>query len=121
MKKNKLSNFVIFCVLLLTAFGCQSNFLDTKYDTYNTPQTVATSYNTLFSFANEFYTQIPNGFTTIDNNLFAAATDEAQQSASSFNAKIFNNGTLSAYTNPLSGLYKTYNDYPQFIQFSILA
>jgi hypothetical protein len=110
MKKNKLFNFVIFGVLLLTAFGCQSSFLDTKYDTYNTPQTVATSYSTLFSFANEFYTQIPNGFTIIDNNLFAAATDEAQQSASSFNAKIFNNGTLSAYTNPLSGLYKTYYD-----------
>jgi hypothetical protein len=110
MKKNKLYSFVIAGVLLMTAFGCQSNFLDTKYDTSLTPQAIASNRGTLFSFANTFYAPIQYGFTTLDNNLFAAASDEMQQSASSSNANFFNNGTLSPYTNPLWGLYKTYYD-----------
>ena len=110
MKKNKLYSFVISVVLLLTAFGCRNEFLNTKYDTNITPQEIATNRYLIFSFANEFYTQLQYGFTVIDNNLFAEASDEAQQSASSSNAPIFNNGTLNAYNNPLSGLYKTYYD-----------
>ena len=110
MKKNKLYNLIISGVLLLTALGCQKSFLDTKYDTDLTPEDVATNRGTLTSFANQFYSQIQYGFTALDNNLFAAASDEAQQSASSSNAQIFNNGTLNPYNNPLSGLYKTYFD-----------
>jgi hypothetical protein len=110
MKKNRIKNFVITGTLLLAAVGCQSNFLDTKYDTNLTPGNLATNRYLIFSVANEFYPQLQNGFTAIDNNLFASASDEAQQSASSSNVSIFNNGTLSAYSNPLSGLYKTYYD-----------
>jgi hypothetical protein len=110
MKKNKLYSLVISGVLLLAAFGCQSDFLNTKFDTNLTPQNLATNRYLIFSFANEFYPQLQNGFTALDNNLFAASSDEAQQSSSTSNAQIFNNGTLSAYNNPLSGLYKTYYD-----------
>jgi hypothetical protein len=110
MKKNKLYSFVISGILLLTVFGCKKDFLNTKYDTNLTPEDVTTNRSTLFSFGNEFYTQIQYGFTALDNNLFAAVSDEAQQSASSSNAQIFNNGTLNAYNNPLWGLYKTYYD-----------
>lgn len=111
MKINKLYSFVVAGLLLLTAFGCQSDFLDTKVDVHKTPEDLSSTGNgTLTALANDFYMQIQNGFTAIDNNLFASATDEAQQSASTFNAKIFNNGTLSPYNNPFGGLYQTYYD-----------
>jgi hypothetical protein len=109
MKKNKIYNFVISGIMLLTAVGCQ-DFLDTKIDTASTDASIASDRNTLFNFANNFYPQIQYGFTAIDNNLFAAVTDEAQQAAKSSNATILNNGTLNAYSNPMSGLYKTYYD-----------
>ena len=109
MKKNKIYNFVISGIMLLTAVGCQ-DFLDTKIDTASTDASIASDRGTLFSFANNFYPQIQYGFTAIDNNLFAAVTDEAQTASKSSNAQILNNGTLNPYNNPLSGLYKTYYD-----------
>jgi len=109
MKKNKICYFVISGIMLLSTFGCK-DYLDTKIDIYNTDASLASNRANLFSFANQFYTQIQTGFTTIDNNLFATCTDEAQQAAKSSNAQIFNNGTLNPYNNPLSGLYKTYYD-----------
>lgn len=88
--------------------GCKKGFLDTKVDFYATPATVITDRNTLYSFANDFYTSLPYGFTSLDNNLFAAATDEAQQTATgSSNALLFNQGSLSPTINPDAASYKT--------------
>jgi hypothetical protein len=109
MKKNKIYNFVISGIMLLTAVGCQ-DFLDTKIDTASTDAALASDRGSLTNFANQFYTQIQTGFTAIDNNLFATATDEAQTVLKTSNVNIFNNGTLNPYNNPLSGLYKTYYD-----------
>ena len=78
----------------------QKDFLDTKYDVYRTPEQIATDRGTLFTFANAFYTQLPNGFTALDNNLFAAASDEAQQTSNSAQgALLFNQGILSSTSN----------------------
>lgn len=109
MKKIKSYIIILSGIILLAGTGCQ-DILDTRFDTSRTQGSLLSDRNTLFSFANQFYVNLPNGFTAIDNNLFATATDEAQQSSNSFNAKVFNDGILSAYNNPLSGLYKKYYD-----------
>src|SRR5882757_8989119 len=102
---------VLAGILLAGASGCQKHFLDTKIDTYATPTTIATDRTTLFSFANAFYTALPNGFTALDNNLFAAATDEMQQTAAySTGALIFNQAGLNPNNNPDGGSYKTLYD-----------
>ncbi|MEI6754500.1 MAG: RagB/SusD family nutrient uptake outer membrane protein [Paludibacter sp.] len=111
MKNKKLYSIVVSGILLLNFFGCQSNFLDTGYDTMQTPQIIATNRSTLFLFANQFYANLQqSGFSIIDNNLLAAASDEAQQVASSSSAQTFNNGMITSYNNPLSGYYKNYYD-----------
>ncbi|MDB5110336.1 MAG: putative outer membrane protein involved in nutrient binding [Mucilaginibacter sp.] len=100
---------LIPAVILLFAFlGCKKSFLETKIDTFETPTAAATDRSTLFSFGNAFYTSLQYGFTVLDNNLFASASDEAQQIAPISNAMIFNQGGLNPNNNPDAGLYKTY-------------
>jgi hypothetical protein len=83
-------------VIASAVSGCTKFSLDTKIDTYRTPATIATDRATLFSFANAFYVDIPNGYTSLDGNLFDAASDDAQQTAKySTNAQLFNEGALS--------------------------
>ncbi len=101
---------VLIAIALLGSVGCKKDFLDTKIDTFETPTTIATDRNTLFSFGNAFYTQLQYGFTALDNNLFAAASDEAQQTSAISNALIFNEGSLNPNNNPDGGIYKTLYD-----------
>ncbi len=106
--KNKYGFFLVAAVILTS--GCSKDFLDTKIDTQETPEAAATDRGTLWVFANAFYSPMTNGYTILDNNLLAAATDEAQQTATSSNANYFNQGTINANVNPLSYLYKNYYD-----------
>jgi hypothetical protein len=106
----KFKNRFILVAAVLLISGCTKDFLNTKIDTQETPQATATDRGTLWSFANAFYSPMTNGFTILDNNLLAAATDEAQQTAVSSNANYFNQGTINASVNPLSYLYKNYYD-----------
>ncbi len=105
---------VLAAVLLLGSSGCEKDFLDTKIDIYATPVTIATDRATLFSFANAFYASLPYGFTSLDNNLFAAASDEAQQTTVyNTNAQIFNQGGLNSNSIVMSsgsGTYKSLYD-----------
>jgi len=91
---------IIAVILLLGSSGCQKNFLDTKIDTYATPAAIITDRGTLYSFADEFYTSLPYGYNTLDGNLFAAASDEAQQTMSGGSALYFNQGVLSPTVTP---------------------
>lgn len=105
--------YVPLIPLLLTILlsGCDKDFLDTKIDTYNTPSSIITNRSTLFYFANAFYTSLPNGFAAIDNNLFAAASDEAQQTSTASSSVLnFNQGTISATNIPESGRYQNLYD-----------
>ena len=99
---NKIYNYIAIVALaiLLGFSSCEKGFLDTKIDNYQTPETIKTNRGTLSSFANAFYSSIQNGFIALDGNLFAAATDEAQQTRSSRSALIFNQGILNANNNP---------------------
>jgi hypothetical protein len=98
IKYNNLS--ILAVILLLGSSGCSKNFLDTKIDTYATPATIITDRSTLYTFADEFYTSLPYGYNTLDGNLFAAASDEAQQTVSGGNALYFNQGVLSPTITP---------------------
>jgi hypothetical protein len=106
MKRNSIYS-ILFAIAFFTIGGC-SDFLDTKIDRITTPDRIATRYGTLWDFARAFYTPIQYGFTILDNNLFAAASDEAQQTAAISSASYFNKGTINASVNPLSHLYMYY-------------
>ena len=101
---------LLFLVILSTAIGCKKDFLLTRIDTNATDSTMNTNAAYLFYSANAFYTALQYGYSSLDGNLFAAATDEAQQTVSTNNTLIFNNASINANSNPEAGLYKTYYD-----------
>lgn len=88
----------------LLASSCDK-YLDTGLDINNTSETVATSRSSLWSFANAFYTPIIYGYSVIDSNIFASASDEAQQTSASSNVIYFNKGIVNASVNPLWTYY----------------
>lgn len=95
-------------LLLLFLFGlasCGESFLDSGIDRDHTPETIVTDRNTIWQFANAMYAPIQYGFSELDDNIFAAATDEAQQTATSADAFVFNKGILSPTNNPIEGRY----------------
>src|SRR5690554_3937934 len=100
--------YIIFLAVIAYSFvGCE-DFLDTRIDVYDTIDRLETRRATLNNFANAYYTPMQYGFTVIDNNLFAAASDEAQQTAPVSDVSYFNRGIISPDVNPLSGLYNNY-------------
>jgi hypothetical protein len=100
---------IALCVIgALGLASCSKDFLDTKIDTNATPKTIITDRATLYTFGNAFYASLPNGFTAIDNNLFASVSDEAQQTLPVNQAQIFNQGALNANSNPDEAAYKRF-------------
>lgn len=95
MVKDKLS--ILFCLVLLSA--C-SKVLDTKLDTKLTDKDISNNYSNLRDFGYAAYTNVQNGFNSIDNNIFASATDDAEQTQPTSQAQFFNNGSWSAFYNP---------------------
>jgi hypothetical protein len=110
MKLKHLKTVILFVSTLALSTGC-SDFLDTKIDTFLTPEAVETNRGTLWSFANSMYTPIVNGFTTLDGNFFAQVSDEGQRTQENGNTYIYNRGILSqdnvlvATNNIYSSLY----------------
>ncbi|MCW3089408.1 MAG: RagB/SusD family nutrient uptake outer membrane protein [Ferruginibacter sp.] len=100
MKRQRLYSSMIICFAALCLLSCKKDFLDTKIDTSQTQQTLNSNYSTLFSLANAPYNYLRNEFTIIDNNLFAAVSDEAVQTTPISNVKLFNNGSWNANSNP---------------------
>lgn len=98
---------IYFILSVLVLVSC-NDFLDTRIDTNMTPKDLETNRGTLWAFAAAFYTPISYRFEILDNNLFAAATDEAQQTAASGDVYYFNKGIISADVNPLAYLYNEY-------------
>lgn len=99
------SIFATLCAGMME--GC-SDFLDTSLDQNETGQSIETTLSTLWKFGNAFYTPITNGYTVLDSNLFAAASDEAQQTKVLCDANYFNQGVINANLNPISNLYTNY-------------
>lgn len=107
MKTKNTYILLFLSLLMVVVLGCQKSFLDTKIDTAQTQETINSNYSTLAQFAVAPYVYLRNEFTLLDNNLFAAACDEAVQTASSSNASLFNKGSWNATNNP-DNYYSSY-------------
>jgi len=93
----------IYSLIFIITFGFLINscdILNTKIDTLLTDKNIATNYYTIWSFGYAPYTFLQNGFNSVDGNLFAAVSDEAEQTAPSSAAQYFNLGNWNAYNNP---------------------
>jgi len=80
--------------MAMMLLGCE-DFLETKIDTNLTPEALETNRSTLWNFGNSVYSPMLSGFFALDNNFFAAASDEGQRTQESGHSYIFNRGTLS--------------------------
>jgi len=98
---NMIKHIIIVFLLASTASisGCKKS-IDTRIDTSLTDKDIASDYTRLWNFGYAPYTYVKNGFSAIDHNLFAAATDEAEQTAAGSGAQLFNEGSWSAFNNP---------------------
>ena len=94
-------------MIALVTSAC-SDFLDTSLDRSQTGETIVTNRGSVWGFANAFYSPIGYGFGTIDSNIFATASDEAQQTSAQSNVIYFNKGMLNENTNPLFTYYRNY-------------
>ena len=99
------TRYIVLAILAATLTVSCEKFLDTSLDLNSSGETVETNRGTIWSFANAFYSPIIYGYSVIDGNLFAAASDEAQQTAASSNALYFNKGMLNESVNPLWTYY----------------
>lgn len=102
-----MQKLTIYIFILLVLSACSKDFLNTKIDSAETDKTLNSDYSTLISLGNAPYAYVRNGFVALDNNIFAAATDEAEQTSGSSNAQLFNQGSWNATTNP-DAYYSSY-------------
>ena len=105
MKTRKHLLIVLLSVSVLA--GACSKFLDTGLDIRSTSETLETNRGTIWSFANAFYSPMIYGYSVIDGNLFASASDEAEQTSAASNVIYFNKGILHRSVNPL---WTSYNN-----------
>jgi hypothetical protein len=84
------------------------NVLDTREDIMYTDEMIASNYNTIKGFGYTAYSYVRNGFQSIDGNLFAPVSDEAEQTASTSQSQLFNTASWNAFNNP-DDVYE--NDY----------
>lgn len=108
MKKTIIRLSFLTAICAMTALQGCSKFLDTCLDTNRTSETIKTERSSIWYFANAFYTPINYGYSVIDNNLFASASDEAQQTSAASDVIYFNNGIINQNVNPLSMYYNNY-------------
>lgn len=96
---------ILFAGIVLS--GCET-FLDTKKDVNLTTQDIQSNYKRLWDFGYASYMRLINGFYPIDNNLFAAVSDEAEFTLSSSQTQLFNEGSWNAVNNPNNVYYYYY-------------
>lgn len=103
----KLRYIISAFVIALMSSAC-SDFLNTSLDRNQTGETIGTDRSTIWYFGYAFYSPIGYGYTMIDNNIFATASDEAQQTSASSDVIYFNKGMLNESVNPLFYCYQNY-------------
>lgn len=94
-------------VIALMSSAC-SDFLNTSLDRNQTGETITTDRNSIWYFGNAFYSPIGYGYRMIDDNIFATASDEAEQTSASSTVIYFNKGMLNESVNPLFYCYQNY-------------
>ncbi len=95
-----MKRYIKLCLLSVILFGVSCDHLDTRLDTQATDETIETGYSALFGFGYAPYSFLHSGFYTLSGNLFAAATDEGENTDPSSDAQMFNLGAISPYVNP---------------------
>ncbi|MBQ8421666.1 MAG: RagB/SusD family nutrient uptake outer membrane protein [Bacteroidales bacterium] len=98
--------YIISALAVALMSSACSDFLDTSLDRNQTGETIVTDRSSIWYFGYAFYSPIGYGYTTIDNNIFATASDEAQQTSASSQVIYFNKGMLNESVNPLFYLYQ---------------
>lgn len=94
----KTKYLIVITFLAAGIVSCEK--LDTKIDTSLTEENVASDFTTVKGFGYTAYSKLNTGFNSVDYNLFAAVSDEAEQTASSSEAQLFNSGSWNAFNNP---------------------
>ena len=107
MQIMKIRTIISAFVIALVSSAC-GDFLDTSIDRNSTGQTIATNYSSIWGFGRAFYTPLGYGFGMIDSNIFATASDEAQQTSAQSNVIYFNKGMVNENVNPLFTYYRNY-------------
>ena len=107
MQIMKIRTILSAFVIALVSSAC-SDFLNTSVDRNSTGETIATNYSSIWGFGRAFYTPIGYGFGMIDSNIFATASDEAQQTSAQSTVIYFNKGMLNENVNPLFTYYRNY-------------
>ena len=106
MQIMKIRTILSVIVIALVSSAC--DFLETSVDRNSTGETIKTNYSAIWGFGRAFYTPIGYGFGMIDSNIFATASDEAQQTSAQSNVIYFNKGMLNENINPLFTYYRNY-------------
>ncbi len=104
-----MKRYIKLCLLAVILLGTSCDHLDTRLDTQDTDETIGTGYSALFGFGYAPYSFLHSGFYTLDGNLFAAATDEAENTDPGSDAQLFNLGAISPYVNPDNPYSNNYN------------
>ena len=107
MQIMKIRTIISAFAIALVSSAC-GDFLDTSIDRNSTGQTIATNYSSIWGFGRAVYTPLGYGFGMIDSNIFATASDEAQQTSAQSNVIYFNKGMLNENINPLFTYYRNY-------------
>ena len=107
MQIMKIRTIISSLVIALVSSAC-GDFLDTSIDRNSTGETIATNYSSIWGFGRAFYTPLGYGFGMIDSNIFATASDEAQQTSAQSNVIYFNKGMVNENVNPLFTYYRNY-------------
>ena len=107
MQIMKIRTIISAFVIASISSAC-SGFLDTSIDRNSTEETIKTNYSSIWGFGRAIYTPLGYGFGMIDSNIFATASDEAQQTSAQSNVIYFNKGMLNENVNPLFTYYRNY-------------
>lgn len=109
----------LYFALLLLLISC--DLLDTKIDTLYTQESVDSDYSKIRDLGYAGYTHLLNGFWRMDNNIAAAMSDEAEQTASPSRVQMFNEGSWNAFDNPddvYSACYEGIRNVNYFLEYS---
>src|SRR5690606_12645208 len=104
-------NRKIQCLVLLILVGMLTScdeLLENRIDTKLTPDQVFVKYDRMLKMGYGIYTYIPGDFNRVAGALFAAASDEAEQTDFGSSIQSFNLGAWDAYSNPDDIFVNTY-------------
>lgn len=110
----------LYFTFLLLLVSC--DLLDTKIDTLYTQQSIDSDYSKIRDLGYAGYTHLLNGFWRMDNNIAAAMSDEAEQTASTSRVQMFNEGSWNAFDNPddvYSYCYEGIRNANYFLEYSV--